>query len=447
MTKKLLDDCFLHDAERMRHEDAVNLLRTRLAPVAGTETVSLAQAAGRFLAEPIVAPHDIPAHTNAAVDGYAFAYGDYDRDQGTAFRLSARAAAGHPVTETVPPETAIRIFTGAQIPAGLDTVVMQEDCETEERADGRWVKVPAGLKPAANCRLAGEDVKAGTVVLGNGKRLRPQDLATGASAGAASLLCYERLSVGLVSTGDEIIQPGETLSPGQVYDANAPMLQALIGLSGAVAHNLGVLPDDASIVAEKLKAAAAEHQVLITSGGASRGEEDHVVKTLDTLGKLHMWQIAVKPGRPMAFGQIADCAFVGLPGNPVAVFVCFLLYVYPMLLRLGGGDWLEPRRFAVKSAFSIPSKKPGRREFLRGTLTTNTAGETVVTKYPSEGSGLISSLRASDGLIEIGEDVTAIAEGDLVDFIPYSEFGIVGGSGPTNISGAEPSPAKQSSRP
>ena len=426
MTKKLLDDCFLHDADRLRHEDAIKLLRSRLAPVAKTETVPLNQTAGRILAEPLTAPRDIPAHTNSAVDGYAFSHSDYDRDQGSEFRVSARAAAGHPVVESVPPNTAVRIFTGAEMPAGLDTIVMQEDCESEEKSDGEWIRVPGGLKPSANCRLAGEDVVAGAMVLDKSQRLRPQDVATAASAGAASLLCYKPLIVGLFSTGDEIIRPGEPLSVGQVYDANAPMLQALVALSGAETVDLGVLSDDRAIVTEKLKEAAGKYDVLLTSGGASRGEEDYVVKALDELGKLHMWQIAVKPGRPISFGQIGNCAFAGLPGNPVAVFVCFLLYIYPMLVRLGGGNWVEPQRYPVKANFDMPSKKPGRREFLRGTLSTTAGGEVAVSKYASEGSGLISSLRASDGLVEIGEDVTAIAEGDAVAFIPFSEFGILG---------------------
>ncbi len=426
MTKKLLDDCFLHDADRMRHEDAVSLLKDRLQPVAATQTVELTQAMGRILAEPLTAPRDIPAHNNAAVDGYAFADQDYDRERGAAFAVAARAAAGHPVRDPVPKGTAVRIFTGAEMPAGLDSVVMQEDCETEERPDGRWVRVPPGLKRGANRRLAGEDVRADTVILDRGRRLRPQDIASAAAAGAGSLRCYKRLTVGLFSSGDEVIRAGEPFTAGQVYDANNPMLQALIALTGAEALDLGVLPDDASVVTDKLGAAAARHHVLITSGGASRGEEDHVVKTLDALGKLHMWQIAVKPGRPMSFGQIGDCVFAGLPGNPVAVFVCFLLYIYPMLVRLGGGDWQEPRRFSVKAGFSLPKKKTGRREFLRGMLAADGEGRVAVDKFPSEGSGLISSLTASDGLIEIGEDVTAIGKGDDVDFIPFSEFGILG---------------------
>lgn len=424
MTKKLRDDCFLHDEDRLAHADAVALLKERMSPVVATEILTLDSAAGRILAEDIAAPQDIPAHTNAAVDGYAFAYGDYVPGRGATFAVSGRAAAGGEPLPEPARGTAVRIFTGAAMPQGLDTVVMQEDTEITEEDDTSFVTVPGGLKQGANCRKAGEDVKKGSVVLRSGQRLRPQDLAAASASGRATLSCFERLRVAVFSTGDEVVRPGEALGPGEVYDANAPMLRGLIEAAGAECIDLGVLPDNATAVQASLQAASDVYDVVITSGGASRGEEDHVVEAVDILGKLHMWQIAVKPGRPMSFGQIGDSIFLGLPGNPVAVFVCFLLYVRPVLLRLGGSAWVEPTRYPLRAAFTVEKKKTGRREYWRGILGRGDDGMAVAEKFPRDGSGLISGLCAADGLIEVPEDVKGVAPGDTVAFIPFSEFGI-----------------------
>jgi molybdopterin molybdotransferase len=287
------------------------------------------------------------------------------------------------------------------------------------------VAIPAGLKRGANVRKAGEDVKEGESVLAAGAVLRPQDLSALASLGFGEVDCFQRLKVAIVSTGDEVVRAGAALQPGQVHDANAPMLAPLIAGAGAAATDLGVFPDNLQVVKAKLGEAARRFDVIITSGGASRGEEDHVVAALDALGKRHLWQLAIKPGRPMSFGQIGDCVVLGLPGNPVAVFVCFLLYVWPLLRRMGGAEWPEPRRFQLPALFAFPDRKVGRREFWRGMLRETPAG-LAVDKFARDGSGLISGLRAADGLIDIPEDVPEVKPGDLVAFIPFTEFGIVG---------------------
>jgi molybdopterin molybdotransferase len=367
----------------------------------------------------------VPAHTNAAVDGYSFAAADYDRAAGSELAVEGRAAAGHPLARKPARRTAARIFTGAVMPEGHDTVVMQEDVATRT-ADGRTlVAIPAGVKLGANVRKAGEDVKAGETVLEAGAVLRPQDLAALASIGIGTVTCFARLKVAIVSTGDEVVRAGETLAAGQVYDANAPMLAPLVASAGADATDLGVFPDDFAAVRARLAETARAFDVIITSGGASRGEEDHVVSALDALGKRHLWQLAIKPGRPMSFGQIGDCVVVGLPGNPVAVFVCFLLYVWPLLRRMGGAAWPEPRRYKLPALFAFPGRKTGRREFWRGILKETPRG-LGLDKFPRDGSGLISGLRAADGLIDIPEDVTDVQPGDLLAFIPFAEFGIVG---------------------
>lgn len=425
MNSKLLDDCFAHDKTRMRHDEALRILKQRIGTVVGTQPVKLSEAAGRILSTTAVAPHPVPAHTNAAVDGFSFAATDYNAASGSELAVDGRAAAGNQLASKPAPTTAARIFTGAVVPEGHDTVVMQEDVRFGTVEGRSVVAIPAGLKPGANVRQAGEDVKAGEVVLQAGTVLRPQDLAALASIGIGEVQCSMRLKVGIVSTGDEVVRVGAQLAAGQVYDANAPMLAALIASAGATPVDFGVYPDNPDEVRKRLAEAAQQVDVIISSGGASRGEEDHIVTALDALGKRHLWQVAIKPGRPMSFGQIGDCVMLGLPGNPVAVFVCFLLYVWPLLRRMGGAQWPEPRRYQLPALFAFPNRKVGRREFWRGMLKETPRG-LAVDKFARDGSGLISGLRVADGLIDIPEDVPEIRPGDSVAFIPFSEFGIVG---------------------
>ena len=425
MTGKLIDDCFAHDTRRVTHAEALAILKARIGPVVAMERVALSGAATRILAASVGVEHPVPAHTNAAVDGYSFAAADRDAAEGRGLVIAGRAAAGHPLQERPQPGTAARIFTGAVMPDGHDTVVMQEDVETAT-IDGRsMLKIPAGLKRGANVRKAGEDLQTGATLIEAGAVLRPQDLAGLASIGMGEIACFARLKVAIISTGDEVVRTGARLGPGQVYDANTDMLGALIASAGAVPTDLGVWPDDPDVVRRRLAEAAREHDVIITSGGASKGEEDHLVAALDALGKRHLWQLAIKPGRPMSFGQIGGCVVLGLPGNPVAVFVCFLLYVWPLLRRMGGATWPEPRRYRLPALFDFPDRKLGRREFWRGILQETPSG-LAVEKFARDGSGLISGLRVADGLIEIPEDVPEVRKGDLVAFIPFTEYGIVG---------------------
>ncbi|MEZ5817517.1 MAG: molybdopterin molybdotransferase MoeA [Hyphomicrobiaceae bacterium] len=424
MTGKLLDDCFLHDGERMRHAAALALLRERVGPTVSDEMVPLAKAAGRIAAGDVAAERNVPGHRNAAVDGYAFRATDYDAVIGSALAVGGRSAAGHPMTEPAKAGAAVRIFTGAMMPDGCDTVVMQEDVQRDRRDGQDVVIVPPGMKSGANVRQAGEDLKAGEAVLRVGQTVRPQDVAQLASIGLTEIACFKPLKAAIVSSGDEVVRAGRgPLRPGEVYDANAPLLHALVMAAGAEVTDLGVLPDDAATVRQALADAAGRFDVIITSGGASRGEEDHLVHALDELGKRHMWQLAVKPGRPMSFGQIGDCVVVGLPGNPVAVFVCALLYARPLLRRLGGGAWVEPRRYPLKAVFDFRGRKPGRREFWRGVLV-DTPDGLGVDKFRRDGSGLISGLRVSDGLIDIAEERGDVRAGETVDFIPYTELGL-----------------------
>ncbi|MEO1199807.1 MAG: gephyrin-like molybdotransferase Glp [Pseudomonadota bacterium] len=416
--RALLDDCFLHDKDRLRHDQALEILRDGLKPITGSETVALVDALGRVAAHAVTAPRLVPASDNAAVDGWAFCHADYASRSG---RLSVygRSAAGHPLERAVPPGSAARIFTGAVMPGGTDTIAMQEDVTV----DGDTIAVPAGLKPGANRRRAGEDLAEGAEVIAARRRLTPADIAAIASTGADKVQVHTPLSVAVASTGDEIVAPGSALlGPAQVYDANRPLLLSLLDGLPACITDGGLIRDDADTVRATLQDLAERHDVLITTGGASLGEADHLVETLDELGTRKAWQLAIKPGRPMMIGRIGDCAVFGLPGNPVAAFVCFLLYVRPALIVLAGGAWQEPQRYPLPAGFDM-TKKPDRREFLRGILRETEQG-LVVDKFARDGSGLITGLREADGLIEISEDVTMVSKNDTISFVPFGSFGL-----------------------
>lgn len=283
--------------------------------------------------------------------------------------------------------------------------------------------VPPGVRRGANRRRAGEDVRAGQAVLEPGRRLRPQDVGVAATLGRAALEVYRPLEVALLSTGDELCEPGAALPPGATYDANRTILCGLLQGLGCRITDLGIVPDRAAAVEQALAEAASGHDAVLTSGGASRGDEDHIVRTVQRLGRLHFWQIAVKPGRPLAFGQLGRAVLIGLPGNPVAAVICFLRFTRPVLTTLAGGVWPEPRSFLVPADFAM-EKKPGRREYLRATLVGGADGRTWARKITREGSGILTSLTEADGLVELAEDTTAVEAGDLVEFVPFSELGI-----------------------
>lgn len=424
--RKLIDDCFVHDSQRMRHGDVLALLAERLSPVVDTETVPLAQLAGRVAAESVEAAIHVPQSDNAAVDGFAFAHASYMAHRGE-LTIAGRIAAGDSPTDAVTEGACVRIFTGAPVPESADTVAMEEDCSIA--SDGK-LRIPDGLKPGANRRRAGEDFKPGDLIVRAGQRLRPQDLAALAANGYDKIAVHERLRIAILSTGDEIVQPGRQTNSAQVYDANRPMLMSLAASATTRLTDLGHVGDDPDLLRQTIADAASEHDLIITSGGASRGEEDHMRTVLDTLGKRHLWQIAVKPGRPMMFGQIGDTVLVGLPGNPVAVLVCFALYARAVIGHLSGAFVEPPIGYPLPAAFEIARKKTERREFLRAWAAPDPeTGRMAAHKFPRDGSGLVSGLQAATGLIELAEDVASVARGDRVRFIPFAELSLSAGSG------------------
>ena len=420
----MINDCFSHDEKRLLHFEAVDILKSRLASIVTSSPQNLEKCSGKILAQDVIAPRNIPAFNNSAMDGYAFCHGDYQERKG-AFRVVARVAAGDNNPIEMTKNTVARIFTGAPMPMGADSVAMQEDCELHSRDSHAFVNIPDGYKKGANVRLAGEDVKSGERLIESGKRLRPQDIAAIASCGIDSIEIFKPLKIALASTGNEIVRPGKFLDPALVYDANYFMLSSLLEKLPVKVDDLGILPDDRDGVETTLGKAADTYDIVITSGGASLGEEDHITSVLAQNGTRHLWQLAIKPGRPMCFGTLNDTIFFGLPGNPVASFVCFLLYIYPSLLVLGGSDWKEPRRIKIPSAINFKNKKPGRREFWRGFLEPDENGINRLHKYDRDGSGLISGLRHAEGFIEIGEDVTQVEPDEMLEFIPFSQFGII----------------------
>ncbi|MFQ6547528.1 gephyrin-like molybdotransferase Glp [Aestuariibius sp. 2305UL40-4] len=412
----LRDDCFAmpRGAHWTPVDEALAHLRDNLTAVAGTESVPLAEASGRILAEPLVAKASHPPAANSAVDGYGFAGAPVGEGPQVLPLLQRRAAAGAPYDGAVPPGAAIRILTGAPLPKGVDTVVLEEDTAV---GNGQ-VAFHGPLKPRANTRPAGEDVAEGGALFEAGRALAPQDLALLAATGHAEIPVRRRLRVGVMSTGDELRPTGEALAPGQIHDANRPMLLALLARWGMVPVDLGAQPDDRAQIRKAFDRGATEADALIASGGASAGDEDHVSALLTGTGTMNLWRVAVKPGRPLALGIWDTAPVFGLPGNPVAAFVTALIFARPALFQLAGAGWAEPQGFEVPANFS-KSKKEGRREYLRARLTDGRAEV-----FPSEGSGRISGLSWADGLVELGDGAREIAEGDPVRFLPFGSFGL-----------------------
>ena len=413
---QLSNDCFAFGGDLLTTTAALELLAERVSPVTEIERVALGEALDRVLAEDLVAEVSVPPHDNSAVDGYAVRFDDLEAEAETRLAVLGRTAAGHPLGRPLGSAEAVRIFTGAVMPEGADTVFMQEDVSV----DGDHVVLPPGLKRGANRRHAGEDVAAGATVLVRGHRLRPQDVGLAASVGRTELVVHRRLRVAVFSTGDEVREPGEPLPPGAIYDANRYLLMSLMrSLAGSVT-DLGILPDEAGEVRAALDEAAADHDLLITSGGVSVGEEDHVKAAVEALGSLYLWRLAIKPGRPIALGQVKAVPFVGLPGNPVAAMVTFLRFARPLILRLGGCTQVDPVLYRVRAEFSH-SKKANRREWVRARLETGGDGALVARKFARQGAGILSSLVESDGLVELPEEMTRLRSGTMVDFLPFSE--------------------------
>lgn len=393
--------------------DALAMLRDRLMPITSVETMGVGQTMGRVLAADVLAPRANPPLANTAVDGYGFADG---RAAGvhTMHLLKERAAAGPMLDGEVPDGHAVRILTGAALPAGVDTVVLQEDVTVQA---GK-IAFNGPIKAGANTRRAGEDVEADDVILKVGRRITAADMALMAATGVCEVSVRVPLKVAVISTGDELIEAGETAKQDQIYDANRPMLLSMIAAMGHVPVDMGRCVDDRAALRALLNDAAKNADVILTSGGASAGDEDHVSAILTDAGAMQLWRIAIKPGRPLALGMWDETPVFGLPGNPVAAMVCTLVFARPAMAQLAGAGWSDPVGFNVPAGFT-KSKKAGRREYLRARMRGG-----LVEAFGSEGSGRISGLSWADGLVELSESAQQINEGDLVRYIPFGSFGL-----------------------
>nr|WP_229425022.1 gephyrin-like molybdotransferase Glp [Massilia sp. Se16.2.3] len=400
--------------------EALDTLLAAARPVAEVEQVPTLAANGRVLAQDAASTIAVPSADNTQMDGYAVRAADCI-DGAATLKVSQRIPAGT-VGEPLEPGTAARIFTGALIPPGADAVVMQEQCE----AAGDMVTIRHAPKAGEWIRRAGEDIRAGATILSAGTRLRSQELGLAASVGLATLPVHRRLRVAVFFTGDELTMPGEApggqLPPGAIYNSNRFTLRGLLENFGCEIADLGIVPDTLDATRAALREAARTNDLIITSGGVSVGEEDHIKPAVEAEGSLNMWQIAVKPGKPLAFGEVrkegGDTAFfLGLPGNPVSSFVTFLLFVRPFLLRLQGVSGpVEPRAWMVRADFNLP-RADRRNEFLRARI--NAGGGLDL--FPNQGSGVLSSTVWGDGLVDNPAGRT-IQEGDMVRFIPFSEL-------------------------
>jgi molybdopterin molybdotransferase len=420
---QLTDDCFAFNGPLLPVAEAEQLIGARVNPVSGRQRVPLREALGRVVAADIVAPLNLPPFDNSAVDGYAVRGDDIDTAREHRLTIVDRVAAGHAASHALQAGEAVRIFTGAPMPPGADTVFMQEDC----RIDGAHVIVPPGLSRGANRRLAGEDIRAGAVALAAGRRLSAQDIALAAALGLTAIDVTRRVRVALFSTGDEIAEPGAPLAGAALYDSNRYLLAAAVARFGAEVTDLGILRDEPQALARAIAAAAAEHDLVLTSGGVSTGEADYVRSAVESVGRIVFWRVAIKPGRPVAMGVIPGAkeseaaAFVGLPGNPVAVFVTFVRVVRPLLLRLAGALPEPLVAMPARAAFSYKKRK-GRREYVRVALRRAADGTIDAVKHPQDGAGVLTSLTETDGLAELDEDVTTIEPGATVGFLPYASL-------------------------
>ena len=391
-------------------DDALAQLLAGARPVAEMEQVPTLEAAGRVLADAQTSTMDVPPMDNSAMDGFAVRIADLGSPE-KKLKIAQRIPAGA-VGKPLEPGTAARIFTGAPVPAGADAVVMQEHCSVS----GDVVHIKKIPGKGEWIRLTGSDIRKGGRILAAGKRLLPQDTGLAASVGIKSLPVFRKLRVGLFFTGDELVMPGEPLAPGRIYNSNRFTLNGLARAFGCEVRDYGIVPDRLDRTREVLRRAAGENDVIVTSGGVSVGDEDHVKPAVEAEGSLLMWKIAMKPGRPLAFGRVGKAAFIGLPGNPVSSFVTFLIFVRPFILKCQGNSTIRPNAIDARADFDWP-EPDARREFLR--VKWNAQGGLDL--YPTQDSAVLTSTAWADGLVD-NPAGRPIRSGERVRFLPYSEL-------------------------
>lgn len=415
MSHKSGAGCGGHDAKAMSLDSALEAILGSVRPIEATEEVSPMEGLGRILAEDIRSPFDVPGHTNSAMDGYAFRHGDCPFSGRISLRLAGESFAGHPFSGRLQPGECIRIMTGAVVPDTADTVVMQEDVV---EADGH-VELHDLPRKGANVRPAGEDIRAGEVVLATGRVLRAADLGMIASMGIAAFEVRRRAKVAYFSTGDELRPVGEPLEAGQIHDSNRYTLHGLLGQLGVDTLDLGIVKDDPGALRKALEKASTNADVVLTSGGVSVGEADYVTDMLAEVGDVSFWQVAMKPGRPLVYGSLGNAVFFGLPGNPVSVMATFLQVVRPALRVMSGASYEAPLRFDARAEHAI-RKKPGRMEFQRGILRRGTDGALSVRTTGHQGSGILRSMSEANCFIVLPSDGVRVEAGEMVAVEPFT---------------------------
>ena len=392
-------------------------VRSQLSVVVERETVALSSARSRILAVGVVAGIDLPPRDCSAVDGFALRATDLEGDGAVRLRLVGEAAAGHPFGGSVGPGQAIRILTGAPLPDGADTIVMQEFCF----ADGDLIGVRGDVKGKRHWRQRGEDVSTGSEVLPAGRRLRTQDIALAGALGCRKLSVFKRLRVGLFSTGDELREPGEALGSGQIWDANRCLLRGLLEQMGCEVHDLGILRDEPRLVERALSSAAHDCDLLVTSGGMSVGREDHIRTIIGRRGTLDVWPLAIRPGRPVGLGDIDACPILALPGNPIAAVVTLIAFGRSVVDQLAGAVDQSPASLAFHAGFTFEKKK-GARQYLLANIERGRSGASTVVPTARQGAAMLSIMAEMSGFIVLPEDCERVRLGDVVEFAPLNGF-------------------------
>ena len=397
------------------YDAALEQLIAKISPLQRVVRKPLLETFGEVLAESQRSTIDVPQADNSSMDGYTLNTSDLASSGATELPVSQRIAAGE-AGEPLQPGTAARIFTGAPIPAGADLVIMQEQVQVK----GDTIRFDINPESGSNIRRAGNDIRSGDTILQKGCRLRPQDIGLAASVGLESLPVFEKIRVGIFLAGDELVEPGKPLAVGQIYDSNRYTLQGMLQALGCEIIDLGLVGDTLEETKTAMLNAAQQADLVVSSGGVSVGEEDHVRIAIEQLGDLHLWRLRIKPGKPLAFGAINSTPFIGLPGNPVSVFVTFCLFVCPLIKTLQGRTWQKPVAVQVAAGFDWP-KPDSRREFLRARLETDGDQAPVAKIYPNQDSGVLSSAVWAQGFVEIADDQTLQA-GDKVDYFCFEQF-------------------------
>ncbi|MDG2001207.1 MAG: molybdopterin molybdotransferase MoeA [Alphaproteobacteria bacterium] len=394
---------------------AIKIIKNNFNLQQYTELVNLKNTLNRISGENIISSINVPAHSNSAVDGYAINFKEYSNGN-RKFKIIGKSSAGHPFNKKVKKLNSIRVLTGAILPPNLDTIIMEEDCKIINNI----LNLPDNVKKGINYRYLGEDIKKNSIVYKKGHKIKPQDIGVLASLGIKRIRAYKALKIAIFSSGDELVNVGKPLNKGQIYDSNREMIIAFLGKLGFLVTDLGILKDKSDVIENKLKKASINNDLIITSGGMSLGDEDHIKNIIDNKGSIYAWRLAIKPGRPVGFGMFNKCPIIGLPGNPAAAFITFLVVAIPILKQMSGQLVNKYNLIPITSDFYY-TKKKGRKEFIRVKLI-NKKNKLTAQKFPKAGAGILTSTTWSSGIGILDEKVEEIKPGDKINYLSFNEI-------------------------